>query len=143
MEKCILSLSMIICEKLKGMDLGLCAYIHLLSVMFIVLTSPSLLFYLFIYLYRPASSRTASQPKSIAVTGDLTVFISEIDTVEAFRSNQKVFELKPKFQLGTIAAHGSVVVIGEVGHLSFFIQNFGSSSIVNIFFFGIRIEKFI
>ena len=134
MEKCILSLSMIICEKLKGMDLGLCAYIHLLSVMFIVLTSPSLLFYLFIYLYRPASSRTASQPKSIAVTGDLTVFISEIDTVEAFRSNQKVFELKPKYQLGTIAAHGSVVVIGEVGHLSFFIQIFGSSSIVNFIF---------
>jgi WD repeat-containing protein 1 (actin-interacting protein 1) len=27
-----------------------------------------------------------------------------------------VFELKPKYQLGTIAAHGSVVVIGEVGH---------------------------
>ena len=135
MEKCILSLSMIICEKLKGMDLGLCAYIHLLSVMFIVLTSPSLLFYLFIYLYRPAPSRTASQPKSIAVTGDLTVFISEIDTVEAFRSNQKVFELKPKYQLGTIAAHGSVVVIGEVGHLlSFFIQIFGSSSIVNFIF---------
>jgi len=61
----------------------------------------------------PASSKTASQPKSLAVTGDSTVFISEIYTVEAFRFNQKLFEQKPKYQPGAVAAHGSVVAIGE------------------------------
>lgn len=89
--------------------------------LFTVSTKPFLPSFLFILFYRPASSKTASQPKSIAVTGDLTVFISEIDTVEAFRSNQRVFELKPKYQLGAIAARGSVVAIGEVrGHFLFF-----------------------
>ena len=72
---------------------------------------------------RSASSRTTSQPKSIAVTGDLTVFISEIDTMEAFRSNQKVFELKPQYQLGAIAAHGSVVAIGEVSGIFLLLFN--------------------
>jgi len=61
----------------------------------------------------PALAKTASQPKSLAVTDDSTVFISEIDTVEAFRFNQKLFGQKPKYQPGAVAAHGSVVAIGE------------------------------
>ena len=68
----------------------------------------------FFFFHRPASSKTATQPKSIAIAGDSTVFISEIDIIEAFLFNQKVFELKPKYQPGAIAAHGSVVAIGEV-----------------------------
>jgi hypothetical protein len=40
--------------------------------------------------HRPALSKTVAQPKSIAVAGDSTVFISEIDMVEALRFNQKV-----------------------------------------------------
>ena len=57
--------------------------------------------------------------------------------VEAFRSNQKVFELKPKYQLGAIAAHGSVVVIGEVGHFhSFNFKKFmvEFNCLINFFF---------
>lgn len=110
--------------------------------LFIVLTKPSPSFLFFYLLYRPGSSRTASQPKSIAVTGDLTVFISEIDKVEAFRSNQKVFELKPKYQFGAIAAHGSVVVIGSVR--GFYLKVLVVFKLFKFFslLFG-RIEKFI
>ena len=108
------------------MDLGLCTYIQLVNLFFF---SSSLIKFL---VYRPASSKTASQPKSIAVTGDSTVFISEIDTVEAFRFNQKVFEQKPKYQPGAIAAHGSVVAVGEVCMFSFFFLNI---FYVNRFFF--------
>lgn len=36
---------------------------------------------------RPAVAPTAAQPKSIAITNDTTVFVVEIGTVEAFRSN--------------------------------------------------------
>ena len=91
------------------MDLGLCAYAIYCSCSVFVDSAPPISFF-----YRPASSKTAAQPKSVAIAGDSTVFISEIDTVEAFRFNQKVFEQKPKYQPGAIAAHGSVVAIGEV-----------------------------
>lgn len=72
------------------------------------------------FFYRPASSKTAAQPKSIAVTSDSTVFISEIDTIEAFRFNQKVFEQKPKYQPGAIGVYGSMVAIGDVCYILFF-----------------------
>lgn len=55
---------------------------------------------------------TTAQPKSIAVAGDLTVFIAEIGTVEMFCSNQKVFDLKPKYAPSTIAACDVIVAIG-------------------------------
>ncbi|KAF8155889.1 WD40-repeat-containing domain protein [Crassisporium funariophilum] len=60
----------------------------------------------------PASTGTAAQPRSIAIAGDSTVFVTEIDTVEAFRSNQRVLEQKPEYQPGAIAASGSIVAIG-------------------------------
>ena len=63
---------------------------------------------------RPASASTASQPKSLAVAGDTTVFIAEIGKIEAFRSNQRVFEQKPSFEPSAVAASGSLVAIGEV-----------------------------
>lgn len=47
---------------------------------------------------------------------DSTVFIAEIDSVEAVRSNQKVFDLPLKYTPSSIAATGSFVAIGgEVG----------------------------
>ena len=61
---------------------------------------------------RPASVGTAAQPKSIAVAADGTVFVSEIEHIEAFRSNQKVFDQKPKFAPSSIAASGSTIAIG-------------------------------
>ncbi|KAF8182076.1 WD40-repeat-containing domain protein [Pholiota molesta] len=62
--------------------------------------------------YVPASAATAAQPKDIAVAGDSTVFITEIGTIEAFRSNQKVFDTKPKFDPSAVAASGSLIAIG-------------------------------
>ena len=56
--------------------------------------------------------QTASQPKSIAIAADSTVFVAEVNSVEAIRSNQKVFDLQPKFSPTTVAASGPVVAIG-------------------------------
>jgi len=60
----------------------------------------------------PASCSTSAQPKSVAVAADSTVFVAEANGVEAIRSNQKVFELKPKFTPSAVAASGSVVAVG-------------------------------
>ncbi|KIM46699.1 hypothetical protein M413DRAFT_440287 [Hebeloma cylindrosporum] len=62
--------------------------------------------------FLPASASTASQPKSIAVAADSTVFIAEIGKIEAFRSNQRVFEQKPPYEPSAVAASGSLVAIG-------------------------------
>ena len=62
---------------------------------------------------RPASVPTASQPKSLAIAGDSTVFVMEINTIEAFRSNQRVFQQTPKFTSSAIAASGSTIAIGD------------------------------
>ena len=48
----------------------------------------------------------------MAVGGDSTVFIAEVNGVEAVRSNQKVFELPTKYAPSAIAAVGNVVAIG-------------------------------
>ncbi|KAF9530217.1 WD40-repeat-containing domain protein [Crepidotus variabilis] len=60
----------------------------------------------------PAAVATSTQPKSIAIAGDGTVFVGEIGIVEAFRSNQKVLEQKPSYQPSAIGAGGSFVAIG-------------------------------
>lgn len=60
----------------------------------------------------PAQCPTSSQPKAVAVASDSTVFVAETDVVEAIRSNQKVFELKPKFAPSVVAAIGSTVAVG-------------------------------
>lgn len=67
---------------------------------------------------RPATFAAASQPKALAVAADATVFVAEAGGVEAVRSNQRVFELKPKFAPSAVAASGSVVAIG--GEVSLF-----------------------
>ncbi|KAI0918644.1 hypothetical protein AcW1_009523 [Taiwanofungus camphoratus] len=60
----------------------------------------------------PAVCPTASQPKAVATASDSTVFVVEADGVEAIRSNQKVFELKPKFATSAVSAVNSVLAIG-------------------------------
>lgn len=64
--------------------------------------------------YLPAVVKTASQPKDIAATTDGTVFVAEVELVEAFRSNQKVAELKlAKGVTPTaVAATGETVAVG-------------------------------
>jgi WD40 repeat protein len=67
---------------------------------------------------RPASLSTKSQPKSIAVGGDGSVFLAEINGLEVVRDNQKTFELSTSFTPSAIDAHGSLVAVGgEVGSL--------------------------
>ena len=65
---------------------------------------------------RPASLSTKSQPKSIAVGEDGSVFLAEINGLEVVRDNQKTFELSTSFTPSAIDAHGSLVAVGgEVG----------------------------
>ena len=65
---------------------------------------------------RPASLSTKSQPKSIAVGGDGSVFLAEIDGLEVVRDNQKTFELSTSFGPSAIDVYGSLVAVGgEVG----------------------------
>lgn len=66
----------------------------------------------FTHHFRKASSSTASQPKSIALSGDGAVFIAEANDVEVFKSNQKLFDLKPKFSPSSVAASGSLIAVG-------------------------------
>jgi hypothetical protein len=61
---------------------------------------------------RPAAAPTSAQPKSIAVAEDSTVFVVEIGTVEAFRSNQKLYEQKPAYQPSAVGARGNLIAIG-------------------------------
>lgn len=47
------------------------------------------------------------------------MFVAEVNTVEAFRSNQQLFQQTPKSGPTAIAASGSTVAIGgEVCHAS-------------------------
>ena len=69
-------------------------------------------------LARQATFGACSQPKNIAIAGDGTLFVVEIDVIEAVRSNQRVFELKPKYSPSAIAAMRDIVAVGsEVGSL--------------------------
>ncbi|RPD61277.1 WD40 repeat-like protein [Lentinus tigrinus ALCF2SS1-6] len=62
--------------------------------------------------YTPAIFSTAEQPKAIAVGGDSTVFVAEVDKIEAVRSNQKVFDVALKYTPSAIAAAGNLVAVG-------------------------------
>lgn len=64
-------------------------------------------------LTRPASISLSAQPRSLAVGGDGSVFVVELNGVEVIRSNQKVFDLPTtKYTPSTVAAKGSLVAIG-------------------------------
>jgi len=62
--------------------------------------------------FTPASLATKSQPKSIAVGGDGSVFLAEINGLEVVRDNQKTFELSTSFTPSAIDVHGSLVAVG-------------------------------
>jgi len=62
--------------------------------------------------FTPASLSTKSQPKSIAVGGDGSVFLVETNGLEVVRDNQKTFELSTSFTPSAIDAHGSLVAVG-------------------------------
>ncbi|KAG1760649.1 WD40-repeat-containing domain protein [Suillus occidentalis] len=62
--------------------------------------------------YTPASIPSLSQPKSVAVTSDETVFVAGITSIEAIRNNQRLFELKPSYAPSVVGAGGLVVAVG-------------------------------
>lgn len=62
--------------------------------------------------YTPASIPSLSQPKSVAVASDETVFVAGITSVEAIRNNQRLFELKPSYAPSVVGAGGLVVAVG-------------------------------
>ena len=61
---------------------------------------------------RQASLATASQPRSLAIAGDGTVFLAELKGIEAVRSNQKVHELETKYTPSSVAANGNAIAVG-------------------------------
>ncbi|KAJ2934186.1 hypothetical protein H1R20_g2912, partial [Candolleomyces eurysporus] len=81
--------------------------------------------------YLPAAAKTASQPKSIASAGDGTVFVSETELVEAFRSNQKIAQIKPKAAPTAVAASGSTVAIGTENHKTY-LYNWNGSALSEV-----------
>ena len=67
------------------------------------------------YTSRSSVFSTASQPKTLAVGEDSTIFVVGVDTVEAIRNHQKVADLRPwgdATNPTAIAATGSLVAIG-------------------------------
>jgi len=62
---------------------------------------------------RQATFGACSQPKTLAIAGDDTLFVVEINVIEAIRSNQRVFELKPKYIPSAIAATRDIVAVGS------------------------------
>ncbi|KAJ3840032.1 WD40 repeat-like protein [Lentinula raphanica] len=63
--------------------------------------------------FTSASVSLSSQPKSLAAAEDGSVFVAEINnSVEVFRSNQKVFDLPTKYTPSAVAVKGSLVAIG-------------------------------
>ncbi|KAM6503376.1 WD40-repeat-containing domain protein [Amanita muscaria] len=63
--------------------------------------------------FSQAATALNSQPKSVAVAGDDTVFVVEQNGIEAFRSNQKVHEEKTSYSPTAIAAFGNLVAVGD------------------------------
>ncbi|KAF8635414.1 hypothetical protein AX15_000408 [Amanita polypyramis BW_CC] len=63
--------------------------------------------------FSQAAVKTVSQPKSVAVTGDDTVFVTEQNGIEAFRSNQRVHEEKTPYTPTVISASGNLVAVGN------------------------------
>ncbi|KAF5389602.1 hypothetical protein D9757_004234 [Collybiopsis confluens] len=63
--------------------------------------------------FTSASFALSSQPKSLAVADDGSVFVVEINNrVEVIRSNQKVFDLPTKYTPNSVAVTGSLAAIG-------------------------------
>ncbi|KAH7878576.1 WD40-repeat-containing domain protein [Lentinula edodes] len=63
--------------------------------------------------FTPSSFSLSSQPKSLAVGDDASVFVAEIkNSIEVIRSNQKIFDLSTKYTPSAIAVKGSLVAIG-------------------------------
>ncbi|KAJ3736838.1 WD40-repeat-containing domain protein [Lentinula guzmanii] len=63
--------------------------------------------------FTSASVSLSSQPKSLTVADDGSVFVAEVNnSVEIFRSNQKVFNLPTKYTPSAVAAKGTLIAIG-------------------------------
>ncbi|KAI0266522.1 WD40 repeat-like protein [Gloeopeniophorella convolvens] len=66
--------------------------------------------------FTPAAFSTASQPKALAAAPDGTLFVVEVDAVEAVRDNQKVADLRPGASPTAVAVTGTLVAVGLENH---------------------------
>jgi len=78
--------------------------------------------------------------ETLAIAGDDTLFVVEINVIEAIRSNQRVFELKPKYSPSAIAATRDIVAVGS--EVSCLIENFSQSLCCGSCYAAIRIIWF-
>ena len=78
--------------------------------------------------------------ETLAITGDDTLFVVEINVIEAIRSNQQVFELKPKYSPSAIAAMRDIVAVSS--EVSCLIENFSQSLCCGSCYAAIRIIWF-
>ena len=78
--------------------------------------------------------------ETLAIAGDDTLFVVEINVIEAIRSNQRVFELKPKYSPSAIAATRDIVAVGS--EVSCLIENFSQSLCRGSCYAAIRIIWF-
>jgi len=72
---------------------------------------------IFCKIYSSSSVSTSSQPTGVAVTEDSAVFVIQGETVQVFKSNQKVFEMKA-YRMMAITTSKSVVAIGTLVYLT-------------------------
>ncbi|KAK2461222.1 hypothetical protein APHAL10511_006749 [Amanita phalloides] len=63
--------------------------------------------------FSQAAMKLNSQPKSVAMAGDNTVFVIEQSGIEAFRSNQKVHEEKTPYTPTAISASKALIAVGD------------------------------
>jgi len=89
---------------------------------------------------RQATFRACSQPKTLTIAGDDTLFVVKINVIEAIRSNQRVFELKPKYSPSAIAATRDIITVGS--EVSCLIENFSQSLCHGSCYAAIRIIWF-
>lgn len=61
---------------------------------------------------REAATQLQSQPRGLALSGEGTAFVSEINAIEAFRSNQRVAHVPLKYEADGIATTGEIVAVG-------------------------------
>ncbi|KAK7044799.1 WD40 repeat-like protein [Favolaschia claudopus] len=62
--------------------------------------------------FSTASISTTAQPKAIATAADGTVFVVEVNGIEAIRNNQKVAHLATKYAPSAVGTSGTLVAVG-------------------------------
>ena len=78
--------------------------------------------------------------ETLTIVADDTLFVVKINVIEAIRSNQQVFELKPKYSPSAIAVMRDIVAVSA--EVSCLIENFSQSLCHGSCYAAIRIIWF-